>query len=81
MVTCFTAPDGESPHVAGQPMVQSSDGVTWTQLPGSPDGSSVNGSNPDRKRWRAVTHVGWLQYGGSDGRLKRLVCLRPPPVE
>jgi hypothetical protein len=60
----FSAADKKF-YVAGQPMVQSSDGVTWTPLPGSPDGSSVNGSNPIASDGVQLYTSGG-QYGGSE---------------
>ncbi len=59
----FTGADGKF-YVAGQPMVQSADGLTWGPLPGSPDGSSVNGSNPIASDGKTLFSSGG-QYGGS----------------
>lgn len=60
----FTGTDGKF-YVAGQPMQQSTDGITWTPLPGSPDGSSVNGSNPIASDGKTLFTSGG-QYGGSE---------------
>jgi hypothetical protein len=60
----FTGAD-KNFYVAGQPMVQSSDGVKWTPLPGSPDGSSVNGSDPIASDGVQLFTSGG-QYGGGE---------------
>jgi hypothetical protein len=42
----WTAPDRTFYSVGGAGLLHSSDGKSWTHLPGSPNGASVNGSNP-----------------------------------
>jgi hypothetical protein len=42
----LTAPDGTYYSVGGFGMLHSADGKKWTNLPNSPHGGSVNGSNP-----------------------------------
>jgi hypothetical protein len=61
----WTAPDKTFYSVGGGGLLHSSDGKSWKSLPGSPNGASVNGSNPLATDGTTLyTSAG--AYGGSE---------------